>query len=211
MLSVIVFGDSVSYGTGDKNLGWQNSLRIYLEKQCKSKPCDYLLYNQGIPGENTNLLIKRFDAECNIRAEAKNNTIIIFGIGLNDSLFDNSKNQIAVSEKAYESNLIKLIKKAKNYSNTILFVGLTPCEDLKSVFWDNVVYNNKSIKRYNSILKKVCVKEKVQYIDVLLKFEKKSKSYLNDGLHPNSKGHKLIYEQIKPFFVKFLKKNSKNL
>lgn len=211
MLSVIVFGDSISYGTGDKNSGWQNSLRLYLEKQCKAKPCDYLLYNQGIPGDNSKLLLKRFDSECIVRAEAKNNTIIVFGIGLNDCLFDNTKKQIAVSVKEYESNLKKLIKKAKKYSNTILFIGLTPCEDLKSIFWDNVVYNNKSIKQYNSILKYVCEKEKVEYIDVLPKFEKNTKSYLDDGLHPNSKGHKLIYEQIKPFFVIFLKKNSKNL
>ena len=60
-------------------------------------------------------------------------------------------------------------------------------------------YNNSSIEEYNQALKDICEKEKLQHIDIYKEFLKQAdyKKLLEDGLHPNDKGHQLIFEIVK--------------
>ena len=51
---------------------------------------------------------------------------------------------------------------------------------------------------YNNIIKKVCEKEKVLFIDILDKIVDKD---FYDGLHPNSAGHQKIFEIVKVFLI----------
>lgn len=49
------------------------------------------------------------------------------------------------------------------------------------------------------------MQEKVDLIDVLSIFKNKVMAVLFDGLHPNSEGHKLIFEAVRDYLL------SKNL
>jgi lysophospholipase L1-like esterase len=55
------------------------------------------------------------------------------------------------------------------------------------------------IKHYNKMLKKLSDDMSCGYVDLYSLFKEKNKEdYLSeDGLHPNSKGHYLIYQAIK--------------
>ena len=68
------------------------------------------------------------------------------------------------------------------------------------VFWDKTInYTNKDYKEYNEAIKDIAEKEKVKYIkmsDLLIKED------LEDGLHPNSKGHQKLFLKIKDFIIK---------
>ena len=78
--------------------------------------------------------------------------------------------------------------------------------DEKLEFKPNKFYDNNNIAEYDkdlklilendNILKELCDENKIKYIpmqDVL------QKNDFIDGLHPNTKGHKKIFEQVKKY------------
>ena len=82
-------------------------------------------------------------------------------------------------------------------------MGLTQVDETKvtpmpwspTEFW----YNER-IKKYDGILKKYCIENKLNYIEMSDLFNRPNyKKYLDDGGHPNTKGHKLIFEIVKNF------------
>ncbi|MGC9311002.1 MAG: SGNH/GDSL hydrolase family protein, partial [Candidatus Aenigmatarchaeota archaeon] len=59
-------------------------------------------------------------------------------------------------------------------------------------------YNNERILEYNKILDEICGKKEITFVELLSLFEERGKeSLLFDGLHPNSKGHELIFQEVK--------------
>ena len=63
-------------------------------------------------------------------------------------------------------------------------------------------YKNKYIQEFNNILKKFCEDNNVYFIDIFKDFVKEDyKSLLEDGLHPNTKGHNKIFKAVRDFLV----------
>ena len=62
-----------------------------------------------------------------------------------------------------------------------------------------ISYKNKYIKQFNGIVKQVCKENDINFIEIL---DKLSKEDLKDGVHPNSEGHKKIFEIVRDFLVK---------
>lgn len=213
MATICVFGDSISYGAWDKEGGWVQRLRKFLDEKTLSIPdfwnTDFTqIYNVGISsasGENSNNLLKRFEFEAKQRLD-EYETIFIFAIGKNDSCFIKNKNTFITSLKIFEKNIQDLIKLAKKYSSKIIFVGTAMVDESKTapISWDkNMYYKNEYLKQYNEIIKSVCEENKVYFIEIFEKWKKLNyKSLLEDGLHPNSKGHKKIFEAVKEFLIK---------
>ena len=105
----------------------------------------------GIRGDTTNDLLKRFDIECSARAERQDNPIILFAIGTNDSSTENGSN--VVPPQNYKENLTKLFEKAKGLTDRIIFVGLFPVDETKTIpigWRAERSYTNKSIEEYNA-------------------------------------------------------------
>lgn len=97
-----------------------------------------------------------------------------------------------------------LIKKAKKYTDHIVFIGLTPVDELKTAPLDNVYFFNKKIRAYEKIIAEECKRRKaVSFLSIIeewLKF-----NYLRllseDGIHPNEEGHQKIFEKISSLFT----------
>lgn len=206
MSQILVFGDSETYGAWDKKGGWVARLRSFVDERIILSEQKFycLIYNLGIDGDTTENLLKRFDFETKQRLQEKE-TIIIFAIGGNDSVFLHSKNSNIVSPIKFKKNIQKLIKLAKNFDSEIIFIGLSHADELKTVpvFWNKEMsYKNEYIRQYDEIIKSVCQENKVDFIEIFEKFKKMDyKKLLEDGVHPNSKGHSLIYETVKDFLI----------
>ncbi|MFH1832740.1 MAG: GDSL-type esterase/lipase family protein [Candidatus Levyibacteriota bacterium] len=201
--NILVFGDSITYGAWDKEGGWVTRLRRFLQEQSLNTDEEQgrLVYNLGVSGDSTQDLLLRFESEVKTRLDEGIETIIIFAIGLNDSLFIKTENKHKVSLSKFEENLLKLITLAKKYTSKIVFIRLTSVDEEKTdpIPWDPVKsYKNEYIQQYNSLLEKICNQEKVDFI----KIEKFSNDLFEDGLHPNSKGHKIIFEAVKNYLLK---------
>ena len=199
MVNILVFGDSITYGAWDEEGGWVQRLRKYLELY-------YETYNLGVSGDTTDNLINRFDFEAKARIDANGDNIILFSIGTNDCLFLKGKKSYWVEERDFKNNLKLLVKLAKQYSKKIVFLGLTLVDESKvnPLPWDtDKSNNNKSIALYNKIIKTIAVENKLLFIDIYEYFNKiKYKELLEDGDHPNTEGHKLIFEIVKESLIK---------
>jgi lysophospholipase L1-like esterase len=208
MAYIIVAGDSIAYGAWDLAGGWVQRLRTAADKK-NVKDFDNIcfVYNLGVSDETSERLLKRFKTEVKPRLywQMRNEkAIIIIGIGKNDSAYSFYYKCNWVSPKKFESNIRKLITIAKKFTPRIAFVGLSPVDESKSNPFDkNVAYRNKSILQYNGIMKQVCEENKIHFFDVHSSFMKANyKTLLEDGVHPNAKGHQKIFELVKAYLIK---------
>lgn len=185
MKSICIFGASTTWGAWDKEKGsWVNRLNLYLNKN------DFIeVYNLGISGDKTSDLLKRFLPE----VKAREPNIITFAVGGNDFAYDTSKRKIRVQSEKLKENIQKLINQAKFFTNKIIFLGSTEIDESKTtpVSWNkNTYYTNKSRKDLDLILKQLCQKNKLYFLPL---FDTLTNLDLEDGLHPNSHGHRKIF------------------
>jgi lysophospholipase L1-like esterase len=98
----------------------------------------------------------------------------------------------------FRENLEKLCEKTRKFTEKIIFVGLTGVDETKTqpIYWNtDISYDNKDIGKYDAEIEKFCQDKNLKYISLKGILEK---SDLEDGLHPNVKGHEKIFEKIKP-------------
>lgn len=189
---ILIFGDSITWGAYDPDgLGWANRYRKYTE----SKGSDISVYNLGIRGDTTVGLLKRFEIETDIIKPT--NICIVFGIGINDSRFVNNLQTPEIPLFQFKSNIEQLINLAEKFTKNIIFVGLTNVTPEKITLHrvdKDYIYTNNNIKAYDQAVRNMALKRSYEFIDLqnLLKPE----DFSEDGLHPNSRGHIKMFEEI---------------
>ena len=178
--------------------GWATRLRNYLE------PEDFIVYNCGVSGDDTQRLLERFEME----AKTREPQLIIIAVGINDSQYENNKENARISEEKFTENIETLIKKAREFTENIVFVGITRVDESQTmpIPWSdrNKNYDNTNIARYDSIIEFACCGQGIPYLDTS---ELLSVNDLEDGLHPNPQGHQKIFEEVKRFLsgIDFIK------
>ena len=195
---ICIFGDSIAWGACDYDKGgWVERLKTDLLMHS-----DIDVYNFGVSGETTVNLLDRFKTEVEIMKPE----LIVIAIGINDSKYLNDPKVTEVNLKEFETNIRTLISEARKITNRIIFVGLTPVDETKTkprIHQGNTkFYGNKIIQDYNSVLASTCQQEGIQFIGL---FNLLKSSDLEDGLHPNSNGHKIIFDQVKPIIEKLIR------
>jgi lysophospholipase L1-like esterase len=189
-----IFGDSIAWGAYDDNGGWADRLKQDL---MKSETDYFEVYNLGISGDNTDDLLKRFKIE----NEARTSDVIMIAIGTNDASFVKSKNDNYVPLEKFENNLLEIIKQSKEFTGEIVFVGLTKSDELKVMpaSWaTDFSYDNKNTEIYNTKIKEICERSSLPFIEMLDLLDNDD---LEDGLHPNSKGHEKMFLRVKSFLL----------
>lgn len=171
-------------------------LKTYIEKNTAKEW--FNIYNLGIPGDTTRGLLKRFETE----AESRMPDLIIFAIGINDSAYRVSPDNNETRKEEFGANLQTLTKEARKFTDNIVFVGLTKVEEFKVQPLDSSAtgksYSNALIQEYDDIIKLFCEREGISFIEIFDLLENKD---LDDGLHPNAKGHQKIFEKVRDFLM----------
>ena len=196
-MNLLIFGDSITWGASDnEHGGWATRLRNDLVES------DIDVYNCGISGDNTDDLLERFSVEAGARI-SEEETVVIFAIGINDSQYTGSRENTRVPKDKFVSNLEFLIQQAQKLPARILFVGLTHVDESKvmPIPWsdENKNYDNTNIDLYNSLIESVCKEQNLPFLNILDLLDLND---LEDGLHPNTEGHRKMYETIKGFLRK---------
>ena len=188
-MNICIFGDSITWGTGDSEKGgWTERLKVYFGKKY-----DIDVYNLGISGNTTEDLLERIENESKVREP----NIIIFAIGVNDAQFIHSTNSNRISEDDFRANIEKLYGIAKKFTSKIIFIGLTPVDESKTkpIPWNtNKTYTNERIKKFDQIVEEFCLKNNLKFIPVS---DFLNNDDLTDGVHPNTQGYIKIFERIK--------------
>ncbi|MBI2592328.1 hypothetical protein HYW36_02510 [Candidatus Saccharibacteria bacterium] len=205
-MRVLVFGASTTQGYWDTEGGWVTRLRRYYdEKQVKLQAAGNVnegqpaIFNLGISADMSSDVLKRFEPETVARQRGE--LAFIFCVGGNDSAIENSKPRATTED--YKSNIETLIKKARQFSDKIMVIGLNPVDETRTtpVFWADVHYTNEGMKSNNNTLMEVCKKENIPYVSIFEDMEKRFKAgeeMFVDGLHPNNEGHELIFQLVQP-------------
>jgi lysophospholipase L1-like esterase len=182
---LLVFGDSIVMGLWDDRGGWPERLW-----ESRSR----IVYNLGEDGETSEDVSARFESEAKTRA-ANKNTVIIFGVGINDSSRMNGAHRVELAK--YIRNMEGLIDSARHFTDKILLVGLAPVDQSKSVPFvleKTISFFTADQQEYDSALETVGNRKRVRYVSLKnMAFE----NHLSeDGVHPLSSGHALIAERV---------------
>lgn len=205
MTNILIFGDSIAYGDYDRLGGWVDRLKRSLKnKVIENKTgVDINVFNLSISGDTTTQLIKRLPNEIPQRCWPDHKIIIILAIGINDAMLVNKN--IKTSERNFKNNIKKATSICKKYCDEIIFVGLTPIDERKvtPMPWSPTeFYYNATIKHYNNVIKKLCKENNLKFIDLFNKFNQINyKILLSDGAHPNTIGHKKIYNIVYKYII----------
>lgn len=207
MHNILIFGDSITWGAVDSKGGWAQRIKDYVNIQTLAgKNHNNNVYPLGISGENSGELIKRLEAEASIRLDEDNKTALIIAIGINDSQIELLTHTNKISVEDFRKNLNQIVEIGKKFAQQVIFVGLTPVDEgkVKPMPWKLTHgYANEQIEKYNNVLKEVAEEQSVTFLEVYAKFQEvESKALLFDGLHPNDKGHELIYSIVKEYLLK---------
>ena len=205
MANILIFGDSIVQGDYDNEGGWADRIKIYcIQKTLNSDFKKYFeVYNLGKSGDTSEHLLKRIANELEVRYWEDPVTVIVIAIGIDDSAYFTDKKDNFISVSNYSKNLNKISQIAKKYTNKITFIGLTPVdeENMHPNNWQpHISYTNDFVRKYEDVLKLFCKENDIDFINVLKKFKENNYSKLiADGLHPNTKGHELIYKEVKKY------------
>ena len=225
MGKLILLGDSVTAGAWDEQGGWANRIcskvmaltaKAYHDKQ-NSFYC--FPYNLGVSGNTVQDLIDRLDDELPRRFDLENEKEereFLISIGINDVAPDMSLNKSkVVEEQELEEKIRTLISKAQKHSTHFAFTGILPVdEDLVAPLpWDEtMVFTNERVQTFENIIENVCAQLGVPFLSLYKPWIKRTdyKDLLFDGLHPNTKGHEILAEQIFQFILDhdFIKRHS---
>ena len=168
---------------------WPNRLWLYIGNRDE----DYVeLHNLSISGATTDTILARFESEAKIRkADA-----LIFQSGANDCSYKDASHNQWISVEKFEKNIQEIIDKARKIMDKIIFIGAENCDESRTmpIAWANVFFTNENIVKYNTIMKAVCDKNMITFIDV---FGLLDIADLDDGIHPNAEGHRKYFEKIK--------------
>lgn len=206
-----MFGDSITEGLWDSKGGWADRLKTHIHKnELESSFKNYHeAYNLGIDGNTTKQILERFDSETKARQWPDSEYGFIIATGMNDTLHRKEKD-FESSPERYSNELTELFSKAKQYSDKILFVDITPVnEALTNPVASSSTgkcYTNSRISQFNDTLQRFCEEKFIACIKVSEAFNSRDRNTLlsADGLHPNDAGHEIMYELILPKLEEWL-------
>lgn len=202
-MTIVTFGDSTTAPRG--------RLKVYTDCLAEKFP-ENTFINAGIPGNTTEMGRRRFEKD----VLEKKPDLVIIQFGINDSTVDVYKKTPAtksrVSKKRYEENLKFFIEKLKEKGVKVIL--MTPnrlcwTPKLKELYGkppydpNNPDGFNVMLDQYVDIVRRVAKEENVPLVDVNAEYARlvkdgnmTVKSLLLDGMHPNTKGQKLVADLL---------------
>lgn len=196
--TIVAIGTSTLYGRVDpQGGGYIGRLRRWHEKNDPHNA----VFNLGISGETTDEILERLIPECKIRKP----DLIILTSGSNDTRRIGSKNNpVTTSIQQFKKNVNLMIEQAKSLA-PIMMTSIYPINEKQTVplkYWHEThYYLLQDAIIYAQAARDICNNRHIPYLDIFNQWMKKDYYDLlfEDGLHANSKGHEMIFQQLKKF------------
>lgn len=196
MAHILIFGDSITFGAWDTEGGWGQRLKKYFHQKVIESDfkLDYHPFVLGISGDNSTNILERMEREITARCKEQDEVVILMEIGTNDAATEQGGHEISVIPEEFQRNLERIVAIAKKFAAKLIFVGLTPVDESKTIpipWRTNLSYTNRNVQKYDSIVRKVAKEQNLLYVELFSKLDPKQ---FDDGLHPDTEGHRIIYE-----------------
>lgn len=122
--------------------------------------------------------------------------ILILGVGVNDcaTIVDlKSGNKLEPNIEQFRKDYSELLSLAKSKFKRVIVLGLVSSTEERVRFGDvEVQYSNKTIIKFNNLIRDLCTELEVDFVDLIPYFLAKEKELLADHIHPNKKGLEII-------------------
>ncbi len=203
MVKILVFGDSIAWGAFDSKYGgWVSRLKSYFLKEYNKTEVG--VYNLAVSSNDTRGVLKFLENDINkITKIEKEDLILLFSIGSNDLMYFKNRENINIDLLEFERNLKEIIEISKKYSKIIIFTGLLKVNDKLTQPWHRDEYwENRDIKIYDEVIRKICEQEKVIFLEFLDLIKEND---LEDGLHPDAIGHEKIFYRVRDYLINNMK------
>lgn len=202
-MRILCFGASITQGFYDSEGGWVDRLKRDEMARRIAGERDLTVFNLAVSGADSRDILRRIHDEIVPRVWGGQELMVIISVGTNDSSIDHGKEHIPVD--TYEQNLRRIVQVVKEFTPKIMFVELPPCDETRTtpVAWGDYHYTNARIRQYNNVMRTVADECGVEMVDIYDMFEAAQAQegdeaeYLFDGLHPNDRGHELIYDAVR--------------
>lgn len=195
----LLFGASTTFGATDyENGGWSGHLRRHLDTKQQNR----YFHNLAISGNRSHDLLRRMEAEAKerIRDKAKEDWVMFISIGTNDARVDDG--EPVVAEEGYRQNIDKILTMAKDLVGQVIFIGGQPVIEEVCNPWKKPesYYLNERIRAYTEMAKEVAAVHDVPVVEYEPEMSARAdlRELYDDGLHPNAKGHKVIFDILQP-------------
>lgn len=178
-------------------------LRTFLDERALKEQDEelvYYTYELGVGGDDTCSLLDRFHKEMEARYEPGEENIVIFQIGENDHIHSTETGETVVERREFRENIEDLIGQAREFTSNVFFVGAFPHypEFDKIPYSPEWSVDNERKRDYEEVKKEVCQSKGVPYIDLSgIADERDTGALVEDGLHPNNEGHRMVYEMVR--------------
>lgn len=203
---ILVFGDSIGQGYYDiENGGWVQLLFRYFMNSGQTELSDVNVINLSVDGHTSRDVIQRLEFELDTLGSGED-ILVIIAIGCNDSaLLDES---MVVPEGDFRDNIAEIIEVSSKRCK-VLVLSSTPCVEAHTnpTSWNSKLrFLNKKLQTYDQIKEAEAINAEVEYLSVWDRFsdELQERELLSDGIHPNSDGHRLIFDIVKPVVVRII-------
>lgn len=205
---ILIFGDSIVFGLNDSNGGWATQLKIYYQKKEFLYKTDYKrIHNMGISGDTSQGLKDRFVTEFVARLNPNKIPVVIIGVGINDLAKSNSDYKYKVNLNQFIQNIFTIITEANKLAPAkIIISSILPVNETITMKPDSRGYtrSNKDVNIYNLALKNLSDENGLKYLDINSKFIVEKHLDIEDGLHPNDEGHRILYNIYKDELDRYL-------
>jgi len=180
---IVFLGDSITAGYKlDKKEAYPYLIQ---KKLAELKYKDFKIINGGVNGSTTASAKSRLIWYLRVKPN-----ILFLALGANDGLRGKEITSI-------KNNLSQAIKLALKNNIKVILAGMKIPTN----------YGKKYSKQFENIFSELAKKYKIDLMPFLLKdVATKKELNLNDGIHPNPKGHQVISKNVLPYITKLLKK-----
>lgn len=191
--TVAVIGDSIVHGQVDHtNGGWVTQLKLWFEglKVYNS------VFNLGIVGQTTLDVYNRLSLEL-VPREVE---LVILAVGVNDIRREGSNGQPELSLSDSMLYFSKIVEELRHMKIQVIVLGMFPIDESRTTpFEDSGLYfvGTDQLELHKA-QKTWCEENGIEMLDILDHWGNKNiADYSFEGLHPNSDGHRLIFEIVK--------------
>jgi acyl-CoA thioesterase-1 len=182
MKTIVAVGDSLTAGFG---LDESNSYPALLEKKLQVAGYKYRVVNGGVSGETSSGTLSRMEWILTLKPD-----IVILETGANDGLR-------GIDTQIVGKNIRDILQLLEGRDVVVLLAGMKMVWNLGPAY----------VSRFNSIYPKLAEEFDVLFFPFFLEgVATRSDFNLNDGIHPNAQGYKVIMENIYPYVVEAIER-----
>jgi acyl-CoA thioesterase-1 len=209
-MRILIFGDSIAQGFFDTlHGGWVQILAQEFMAEAVADPQGewHTVFNLGVSGCSSDRLDARISGEIEARRWNDEPLAVVIAIGINDTLLMRGKPLL--TEQQFYSSVDHACKKAAIETDRILVTGISCVDEAQCqpTPWDSrISYTNERISQFEKTLARLCKNNDLPFVPLFKNMQEQQagRQLFADGVHPNSEGHALMADLIRPAVARLI-------